>query len=275
MPRSAAINGCVDVVDRLVDPILEDAVQGSNRQDACVVLRQRPVGRDDDPAWTAGRERRRKRRREPAEARRQRDERAEHLEVGLLDDGNVDRRRHETALERRYDLLGDHHARAILGLGRRGREMRRDDHLLQLEELAGVRLRLEHVERCSGDGARPDRGDECGLVDELASRRVHDPHAWPHAREGLGVEQPARVRGQRQMQRDDVRLRVDVVQRRGRLDSEIAEAVDGDEGVVRDDAHPEAQGTSCNLPADTAEAEKTERPARELDAREARPLPPP
>ena len=77
----------------------------------------------------------------PADQRRQGDERAEHLEVGLVDDRDVHRVRDDAAVERRDDLLGDDQARPVLCLVGRGREMRRDNHRVELEQRARVRLR--------------------------------------------------------------------------------------------------------------------------------------
>ena len=85
--------------------------------------------------------------REPPELRRERDVRPEQLEVLGADDGNVDRVRDEAPLERRHHLLGDDQAGPILCLLGRGREMRRDDDVLELEQLARVRLGREDVER--------------------------------------------------------------------------------------------------------------------------------
>ena len=125
--------------------------------------------------------------REPAELRRERDERAEHLELALVDDRDVDRRPNGLAVERRRDLLGDDDAGAILRLGRRAREVRRDDHLRELEQRAGVRLRLEDVERGARDLPRANRLGERLLVDEPATGSVHDADAVLHLRERLGV----------------------------------------------------------------------------------------
>ncbi len=129
------------------------------------------------------------RHREPTELRRERDERAEHLQLARVDDGDVHRRPHDLAVERRRHLLGDDDPGAILRLGRRAREMRRDDDLRQLEERPRVRLRLEHVERGARDLSRANRVHERCLVDEPSAGGVDDPHAVLHPREGVGVEE--------------------------------------------------------------------------------------
>ncbi len=120
---------------------------------------------------------------------------------------------------------------------------------------------------------RPNRGDERVLVDEAAPGRVDDAHAVLHLLERRRVEEPARLVVQREVERDDVGLRVDLLERAGRLDPELAEAIGGDERVVRDHAHPEPERAMRDLAADPPEAEHAERLPRELDAREALPDP--
>ena len=210
---------------------------------------------------------------EPSELGRERDERCERLEVSLVDDGDVDGRAHDLAVERGDDLLGDDDARAILGLGRRAREVRRDDDLREPEQRAGVRLGLEDVERGPCDLPRPDRLLERRLVHETAARGVHDADAVLHLRERLGVDEAAGLVAERKVQRDDVGFRVDIRRGRGRLDAELAEAVDGDERVVGDDAHAEPEPTPRDLPSDPPESEDAERLAGELDPGEALALP--
>ena len=64
-----------------------------------------------------------------------------------------------------------------------------------------------------------------------------------------------------------------LLDRLGLLDAELAEAVVADEGVVRDDAHPEPERATRDLLADAAEADHAERLSGELDAAPARALP--
>ena len=69
------------------------------------------------------------RHREAAEPVDEREERAEHVHVLRRDGGDVHRGRDDAAGERRDHLLGRLHAGAVLGLGGRGAEMRRHDHV--------------------------------------------------------------------------------------------------------------------------------------------------
>ena len=197
----------------------------------------------------------------------------EHLEVGLVDDRDVHGVRDDAAVERRDDLLGDDHARPVLRLVGRGREMRRDDHRVELEQRPVVRLRREHVEGGARELPRADRLDQRVLVDERAARRVDEPRAVAHLGDRLAVDQAARLVRQRGVERDDVGGAEQLLERLRLLDAEVAEAVAPDEGVVGDDVHRKAERTACDLLPDAPEPDHAEGLARELDAAPARALP--
>ena len=267
-PRSAATTRRVDVVDRLVGLALERAVQRGDGEQPRVVVGELAVHLDREPANVRPAERHR----EPAELRRERDVRPEHLEVVGAERRDVDGVRDEAALERRGDLLGDDHAGAILGLVGRGGEVRRHDDVRRAEQRTVVGLRDEDVERRAGDLARFESCDECVVVDEVAARGVDDPHAVAHLRDRVFVDRAARVVGQRQVQGQEVGAREHVVEREA-LDAELAEALGGDERVVRDDLHLQAERAPRHLAADPPEPEHAEHLVRELDATPLRPLP--
>ncbi len=113
------------------------------------------------------------------------------------------------------------------------------------------------------------------LVDQAAARGVHDPHPVSHAVERSGVEQTCRLLVEREMEGDEVRLRIHDLERRRRLDPQLAEALERHVRVVGDHAHSEAERSPRHLPADPAQAEDAERLPGELDPREACPLPGP
>ncbi len=269
MPRSAGDDRSVDVVHRLVDAALEDAVQGGDREQAGVVLGERTVRRHHDPARAP----RYQSDRQPSELGGERDERAEHLEVGLLDHRDVDGRPDELAVERRRHLLGDDQAGPILSFRRRTREMRRHDDLLEPEQRPGIRLRLEHVERRARHLPRAQRIRQCGLVDQAASCGVHDAYAFAHTLERISSEQPARPVVEREVQGDQIRLGVQLLRRRGGLDSQLPEAVERNVRVVGHDPHAQAERAAGYLPADPPEAHDPEGLPRELDTGEPLALP--
>ena len=88
-----------------------------------------------------------------------------------LTGGDVDRGGDDAAGQRGDDLLGGLHAGAVLRLGGRGAEVRRDDDVgIAVEQrVVGDRLAREHVERGAGDLAGVERGLE-RRVDRAARR---------------------------------------------------------------------------------------------------------
>ena len=124
----------------------------------------------------------------------------------------------------------------------------------------------EDVEGRAGDLARAQRREQRVLVEQLAAGGVDDPHAGPHRLERGGADGAARLRGQRQVQGEEVGGRVHVLRRLDPLGAELAEALGRDVRVVGDDAHPEPERAARDLLPDPAEAEDAERLAGELDA---------
>ena len=87
------------------------------------------------------------------------------------------------------DLLGGDDPGAVLRLGGRGAEVRRDDDVVALEQrVLGERLRREDVERRAADLARLEPGEQRVEVDQLAAGAVDDPHAVAHLRDRVGVD---------------------------------------------------------------------------------------
>ena len=107
--------------------------------------------------------------------------------------------------ERRDDLLGDDHAGAVLCLfGRRG-QVRGQHDVRRRQQRPGVRLLDEHVERGAGDLPGLEGADQRRVVDQVAARGVDDANAVAHLRDRRVVDRAARVRRQRQVQRQEVR----------------------------------------------------------------------
>ena len=75
------------------------------------------------------------------------------------------------------------------------------------------------------------------------------------------------------MQRDELGLGVEIVDRFHPLDAELAEALLGDNGVEGDDTHPETGGLAGDLLTDLAEPDHANRLAGQLDALPLRALP--
>ena len=91
-------------------------------------------------------------------------------------------------------------------------EVRRDHDVVVALEQRVVRDRLarEHVERRARDLAAVERVLERRVVDQLAARAVDHPHAVAALRERLRVQPAPRLRRPRQVERDEVGLRVEV-----------------------------------------------------------------
>ena len=259
----------VDEVDVLLGATGEDAREHGQGEQARVALGDPPHVLDLDALDVVG---------EPggdaAEPLRERDVRAEDLHVLRADGGDVDRGRDDAAGQGEHDLLGRLDARAVLRLGRRGAEVRRDDDVGVAEQrVIGDRLLGEDVERRAGDLAGVQRRLQVRVDDERAAGDVDDPHAVLALGERLGVQEALGLRRLRQVQRDEVTGRERVRGGLGLLDAELLEALGADEGVVRDDAHAEGAGADRDELADPAEAEHAEGLALDLGAAELAALP--
>ncbi len=166
---------------------------------------------------------------------------------------------------------GGDDAGAVLRLLGRGAEVRRDDDVVALEDrMPGEGLGGEDVER----GARDLPGLEAGLegleVDELAAGAVDDAHPVAHRLDRLGVDPVDRLRGLRQVDRDQVGAGIQLLARVDALDAELAEALRRDELVEGDDVHVEGLGAPGDELADATEPDHPDRLPVELVAAVAR-----
>ena len=139
MPRSSASDGRVDEVDLLLGVAGEHAVEHGEREQARVALGDPAQVLDLDAVDARGLG---QRHREAAEAAAHSGRNGpEHLHVLGGDGGDVHRGRDDAAGERGHDLLGGLHAGAVLRLGGRGAEVRRDDDVGVAEQrVVGDRL---------------------------------------------------------------------------------------------------------------------------------------
>src|SRR5581483_2131754 len=188
------------------------------------------------------------------------------------------------AAEDREDLPGDIDGDALLCLGGGGAEMRGDDdlrvteHGLRPERVAvaprpAFRLVRKDVERGAGDVAGIDRAHERVVVDELAAGGVDDAQARLRGGHLALADHVPRLRGERGVQRQEVRALDDGGDAIGELDAEHGGALGRDERVVGDDAHVEPFAAARDLRANLAEADDAQRLAAQLDADEAGAVP--
>ena len=111
------------------------------------------------------------------------------------------------------------------------------------------------------------------LIAWMAKLCYNEPYSVAHVRERSRVERPACLRGQRQVQGDELGDGVHLVARVEPFDAELAEPFRRNKWVVCDDAHAEPVRAASDLLADATEAEDAQRLARELDAAVRRALP--
>ena len=96
-------------------------------------------------------------------------------------------------------------------------------------------------------------------VDQLATGAVDDPDPVAHLLDRRGVDPVHRLRGFRQVDRDQVRTPVELLAPLDALDPELAEALGGDEHVERDHLHVEPERPLGDQLADAAEPDHPER----------------
>ena len=143
--------------------------------------------------------------------------------------------------------------------------MGRDHDAVELEQWRlGGRLDVEHVERGTGDHAVADAVGEIGLDDDPAPRDVDDAQRGLGLDEQVAVDEPGGLLGLRQVDREEVGLADDLVERE-QLDAHLAGSVGRHERVVGDESHRERLGPVGDQLADPAEADDARascRPAR-------------
>ena len=151
--------------------------------------------------------------------------------------------------------------------------MRGRDEIGRAEQRRGLgRLLHEHVERRAADMPAVEPGLQRRLVDQPAARAVDDAHALLRLGEVLGRLEVAGGVGQRRVEGDEVGARQQLVQR-DLLDAELHRAFGGQERIVGDDLHPEAQRAVGDDRADIARADQAQRLGGELHPHEAVLLP--
>ncbi len=174
--------------------------------------------------------------REASELRGERQERAEHLHVLGADRGDVDGRRDDAAGQRRDDLLGALVAGAVGRLGGRGAEVRRDDDVGVAEQRVLGRRLAWRTRRSPRPRPCPSRAPSCSAPSSISPPRATFSTRTPSRifAKALGVEEAFGLRRLGQVDGDEVRLRVEVVDAVRLLDAELAVALGADERVEGD-----------------------------------------
>src|SRR4029079_14981034 len=156
---------------------------------------------------------------------------------------------------------------------RRVRGMRRDDHVVERPEraLARERLHRERVERRAADEPGLERLRESGLVDDRATRDVHDPRSGLHAPDDRTRDRATRGMGQRSAYREVVGFRDGIPQLLGR-DDPLYTRDRRAAAANTDHAHAQCRREARGLGADAAQTEDDECGATELLLVVRRPL---
>jgi hypothetical protein len=161
----------------------------------------------------------------------------------------------------------------VLGLHRRGAEVRRTEHLRVLHEREVLRgLHGENVERGPAELPGVQRIDERGLVHERAARAVHEEGALLHLLELHRPEKVFRLGAARRVERDDVRLREKLVQR-DRLDAQLRRTLRGHERIEGEERQVPRPQARRHPRADLPQTDEADGLALQLGPHELRPLP--
>ena len=167
-------------------------------------------------------------------------------------DGRDERRALE-GLDQHLDGLDRH---AVLCFDRGRSEMRGAEHLRVPHEGEVLgRLHREDVEGRATQVARVERGDERRLVHERTARAVHENRALFHRGQLRGADEVFGLRAARRMQRHDVGLREQLVQR-DRRHAQLLGALRRHERVEREERDPPRAQARGHARADLAEADQ-------------------
>src|SRR3954447_6513252 len=151
--------------------------------------------------------------------------------------------------------------------------MRRQERVRRVEQRrVGRRLVLVDVERRAAEVAGSKRVRDSGFVDHAAAGDVEEQRALAHAGQLPSPDQTLGLTCERNVDRDDVGARQQVVDRH-QLDAEVLGLLAGDVRVRPEDRHLHRPRSRRDRLADLAEPDDPERLAAQLDAGELRPLP--
>ena len=250
---------CVDVRDRVLGDVGEQALEGGELPDRHVVLGDLATHVDVELHGDRAGEGRE----DPAELLDEVDAGA-HL-LGDRAAGDVDGIRHEVAAEREAHRPRHGDTGLLLGLvGRRAEVGRHDDRLVGEERAVGARLLGEHVDAGAGDATLGDGVGEGLLVEHAAAGGVDDAHGRLDLGERLLADEADRLGGLREVDRDEVALGEQLVEG-DEAGAELAGALHGDVGVVGEDLDAEALEPLGDELADAAEADDADLLLEELD----------
>ncbi len=169
----------------------------------------------------------------------------------------------------RGELPGD----ILLRLHRGGAEMRGAHDAVHPEQhIAAGRLLGKDIQPRSGDMARVQGRLQIFLDDEGAAGTVDDAHSLFAPAEKFRIHHVARFRRQRRVQGDEIRPRLQLLQRHFGH-SQLGRPLGREKRVRGDHVHPQAEGAVSDDGSDVSAADDPERLAGQLDPHETRFLP--
>ena len=136
-------------------------------------------------------------------------------------------------------------------------------------------LSLRQADARAGEMAARDGLRERVVVDEVAAGHVDDPRPGLHRGERLGIQEAPGVGGRCQVQGDEVGDRVEIRGDLGMVNAEFPVARIGDERIVGDDLHSQAQRTFGDHLPDPPEPDDAEGLPLQFDAGVLRAFPAP
>ena len=262
-------DGCVDVVNRLEDHLLEEALKHGHGQHSRLVagqLSQVIYLYLVDGALHQVSE-------EQAQLLRQGHEEPHRL-LHLRRDGKIDHVGDELALESGPDLFGDHYPRPVLGLLGGGAQVGGGHHFGMIYQGAlRRRLLLEHVQARACCLAGIQGLEQGSLVDHAAPGHVEHPHPVLHLGELLLAQHVIGLRILGEMDGDEIGPLQEVAQLGHQLNARFLGSLLADIGVVGDDLHTEGLAAVGHQHADTAQAEDAHHLVIEFHPLELLPLP--
>ncbi len=154
-----------------------------------------------------------------------------------------------------HHLFDDAHADDLLRLLGRAADVGRSQHGVESQQrlARGRRLGLENVQCGAAHVARFDSPSQRVAIHQLAAGAIHDAHALLHHGERRVVEHALRLGGERNVQRDVIALRVQLIPA-DQGDAQIGGALGVDEGIGGDHLHPEGSRALHYFAADAAQA---------------------
>ena len=189
---------------------------------------------------------------------------------------HVHRRQHQLTPQRGRHRVGYIGARPHLSLNGGRAQVGGEDDLTHLQQRAvGQGFSGEHIKRGTGHFPRPDGLDQCILVHDAATRRVHDAHAVFHLGKGIGSDQTLGFRCPGEMDRDEIGHGKQLIGSRDQLHPDLAGTLRRDIWVVGHESHTERRSPLRDQRSDPAQTQDAECLVRQLDTDMARAIPVP